>query len=70
MTVVEGLCEQCGRGTHLNEEGRVSCDGCDMATDLCQCEDKGTGGHEARQGAEATEAAEEGPPGATAGTTH
>ena len=35
---VEGVCEKCGAGTSLNEEGVVACDGCGVSTGVCTCE--------------------------------
>jgi hypothetical protein len=33
-----GVCALCNRGVHIdNHEGRVHCDGCNMATDNCTC---------------------------------
>ena len=32
------VCEKCGAGVSRNEEGRVTCSGCNMATDNCTCE--------------------------------
>jgi hypothetical protein len=31
------VCEKCGRGVGKNEEGRITCVGCNMATDNCTC---------------------------------
>ncbi|MBA3267293.1 MAG: hypothetical protein H0T70_03410 [Acidimicrobiia bacterium] len=32
------VCALCGKGVHIdNHEGRVACDGCNMATDNCTC---------------------------------
>ena len=35
---VEGVCEKCGGGVSLNEEGMVVCDGCRVASGVCTCE--------------------------------
>ena len=36
--VSRGTCALCGKGVHIdNHEGRVACDGCNMATDNCTC---------------------------------
>lgn len=33
-----GICAMCGKDVRLDEkEGRVVCEGCDMATDSCTC---------------------------------
>ncbi len=29
---VEGVCEKCGGGVSINEEGNVACDGCGVST--------------------------------------
>ncbi|HEX2064650.1 MAG TPA: hypothetical protein VHE80_09545 [Acidimicrobiales bacterium] len=31
------VCDRCGGGVGLNEEGRVVCEGCNNTTDLCDC---------------------------------
>ena len=31
------VCEKCGANVTTNEEGRVTCTGCNMATDNCTC---------------------------------
>ncbi|MGI9032778.1 MAG: hypothetical protein ACR2HY_03655 [Acidimicrobiales bacterium] len=34
----QSSCALCGKGVHIdNHEGRVACDGCNMATDNCTC---------------------------------
>lgn len=34
----QGCCALCGKGVHIDtHEGRVHCDGCNMATDGCTC---------------------------------
>jgi ribosomal protein S27AE len=34
----QSTCALCGKGVHIdNHEGRVACDGCNMATDNCDC---------------------------------
>jgi len=34
----QSTCALCGKGVHIdNHEGRVACDGCNMATDNCTC---------------------------------
>jgi len=36
-----GICALCGKGVHIDDhEGRVACDGCNMATDNCDCASK------------------------------
>ncbi len=36
-----GVCALCGKGVHIDDhEGRVACDGCNMATDNCDCASK------------------------------
>jgi hypothetical protein len=35
--VSRGVCALCGRGVHLDEEGRVACNGCQLAIDNCTC---------------------------------
>ena len=36
--VNRGTCALCGKGVHIdNHEGRVACNGCNMATDNCTC---------------------------------
>jgi ribosomal protein S27AE len=36
--VSRGTCALCGKGVHIdNHEGRVACNGCNMATDNCTC---------------------------------
>jgi hypothetical protein len=40
MTTAEApgaVCEKCGMDVSKNEEGRVTCTGCNMATDNCTC---------------------------------
>ena len=32
-------CVMCGRGVH-NLEGRVACDGCNLPTDCCLCQEE------------------------------
>jgi hypothetical protein len=32
-----GVCEQCGMAVHLDDEGRIACDGCGLTTDRCKC---------------------------------
>ena len=39
---VEGVCEKCGGGASIDEEGSVVCDGCGVSTGVCTCEG-GTG---------------------------
>jgi len=31
------VCERCGAAVRKNEEGRITCSGCNMATDNCTC---------------------------------
>jgi uncharacterized Zn finger protein (UPF0148 family) len=31
------VCEKCGAPVGKNEEGRITCTGCNMATDNCTC---------------------------------
>ena len=33
-----GVCSKCGAGVGRNEEGRVTCSGCNMATENCTCQ--------------------------------
>ncbi len=35
---VEGVCEKCGAGVSINEEGVVACDGCGLSSGVCTCE--------------------------------
>jgi ribosomal protein S27AE len=36
--ISRGTCALCGKGVHIdNHEGRVACNGCNMATDNCTC---------------------------------
>ena len=36
--IARGRCALCGKGVHIdNHEGRVACNGCNMATDNCTC---------------------------------
>lgn len=35
----ESVCEKCGGGVSINEEGMVTCDGCGVATGVCTCGD-------------------------------
>jgi ribosomal protein S27AE len=36
--VNRATCALCGKGVHIdNHEGRVACNGCNMATDNCTC---------------------------------
>jgi len=36
--VSKGTCALCGKGVHIDtHEGRVACNGCNMATDNCTC---------------------------------
>jgi ribosomal protein S27AE len=36
-----GVCALCGMGVHIDDhEGRVACNGCNMATDNCDCQSK------------------------------
>ena len=36
--VSRATCALCGKGVHIdNHEGRVACNGCNMATDNCTC---------------------------------
>ena len=40
--VRQGSCALCGNGVHIDShEGRVACNGCNMATDNCTCEPVG-----------------------------
>lgn len=35
------VCALCGMGVHIDDhEGRVACNGCNMATDNCDCVSK------------------------------
>ena len=34
---VEGVCEKCGAGLTLNDEGVVACDGCGLSSGVCTC---------------------------------
>lgn len=34
----QGVCEKCGGGVHIDEEGLVACDGCGVSTIFCTCE--------------------------------
>ena len=34
---VEGVCEKCGGGVSIGEEGTLICDGCNTATGVCTC---------------------------------
>lgn len=34
---VEGVCEKCGGGVHIGEEGEVACDGCGLSSAMCTC---------------------------------
>jgi ribosomal protein L37E len=35
-----GLCDRCGMATYVNEdEGKLTCSGCDFPTDRCKCVD-------------------------------
>lgn len=37
--ISQGTCALCGNGVHIdNHEGRVACNGCNMATDNCTCQ--------------------------------
>ena len=38
MPIDTGVCETCGKGVHLDEEGRTACDGCGRATMQCSCQ--------------------------------
>jgi hypothetical protein len=31
------VCSKCGAGVSRNQEGRVTCTGCNMATENCTC---------------------------------
>jgi hypothetical protein len=31
------VCERCGGEVSTNEEGRITCTGCNLATDSCTC---------------------------------
>ena len=42
MNVEASVCSVCGTGVHFNEEGSVTCDGCDKPTDRCQCKPQST----------------------------
>jgi hypothetical protein len=43
-TIPEGsVCDKCGGGLGLNEEGRVICQGCSKTTDMCSCAEAGEG---------------------------
>jgi hypothetical protein len=36
--IARGQCALCGKGVHIDShEGRVACNGCNMATDNCTC---------------------------------
>jgi len=36
--VDQARCALCGEGVHIDgHEGRIACDGCNMATDSCTC---------------------------------
>ena len=32
-----GVCEKCGAGVHIDEEGGLACDGCGVSTGVCTC---------------------------------
>ena len=34
----DGVCSKCGAGVGRNQEGRVTCSGCNMATENCTCQ--------------------------------
>ncbi len=34
----EGVCEKCGAGVSINEEGSLVCDGCNKGSGLCTCD--------------------------------
>ena len=34
---VEGVCEKCGGGVSMHEEGFVVCNGCGVSTAVCSC---------------------------------
>jgi hypothetical protein len=34
---VEGVCEKCGGGVSIDEEGALKCDGCGVSTGACTC---------------------------------
>ncbi len=36
-SVGQSRCAHCGMGVHLDEEGRVVCDGCNNTTEACTC---------------------------------
>ena len=38
MPLETGVCETCGSGVHLDEEGRLACDGCGKVQENCSCE--------------------------------
>jgi hypothetical protein len=37
--LTQASCAMCGKGVHIDDghEGRVACDGCNLATDNCTC---------------------------------
>ena len=38
LVLAQQLCALCGKGVHIDtHEGRVACNGCNMATDNCTC---------------------------------
>jgi len=42
MDIDASVCSVCGMGVHMNEEGSVTCDGCNEPTDRCKCEPQTT----------------------------
>jgi hypothetical protein len=32
-----GSCAQCGAGVHMNDEGRIACNDCNLVTEECEC---------------------------------
>jgi uncharacterized membrane protein len=35
--LANSTCALCGDSVHMNDEGRIACDGCNVATEECTC---------------------------------
>jgi uncharacterized Zn finger protein (UPF0148 family) len=35
--LAHSTCAACGAGVYRNDEGRIACNGCNLATEECEC---------------------------------
>jgi len=40
MDLGASVCEKCGTGVHMDEDGAIACDGCNLAIERCECASK------------------------------